>query len=156
MNTVSELVKKNPMLVTVALAVAVILVIYMLWQGCMIMGIRLRTPAEGMGAGGPQVNDNALLPAGWEGYHVRRLEGVTGKDFEGTELGNASIRAALAVENARELRRELQCKPASHYVGMDARQLTARGSAANPEAAGWALEGMTGTSAKLRDAMQGL
>lgn len=82
MNTVSELVKKNPMLVTVALAVAVILVIYMLWQGCMIMGIRLRTPAEGMGAGGPQVNDNALLPAGWEGYHVRRLEGVTGKDLK--------------------------------------------------------------------------
>jgi len=156
MEAVEKVVKSNPTLVAVALAVAVVLVVYMLWQGCMIMGIRLRTPAEGMGAGGPQVNDNALLPAGWEGYHVRRLEGVTGTGLDGADLGDASIRAALAVENARELRRELQCKPASAYVGRDARNLVARGSAANPEAAGWALEGMTSTSAKLRDAMQGL
>lgn len=130
MDQLKKLVCENPMAVLVLLAVAVVLVVYMLWSGC-----KLSLPnkaAEGVGAGGPQVNDNALLPAGWEGYSVRRFEGASGAP---------SVRGALASENAASLRAELGCKAPSYYRKMASQQLV-KTAGADP---GFAMEGVRGS-----------
>jgi hypothetical protein len=151
MERVEKFVKEHPLPIVALLAAAVVLVVYMLWTGCKIAGFGLRKEeakkAEGIGAGGPQVNDNALLPAGYEGFHVRKFEGIVADG-----IGDSSLRAAIAVEKAAELRKQLGCKAASEYRGLDHQALAKDTTSAE---AGWKTEGMTGTDAKLRAALTG-
>lgn len=142
MDQVTKVVREHTRLVVAVLAVAVLLIAYMLYNGAKIGGYGLKT--EGIGAGGAQVNDNPLLPAGHEGYHVRKLEGLVADG-----VGNDTLRAALAVEDARKLRKQLECTGRERDSGLVKDVKSAE--------AGWASgrEGMTTTDERLRAAMTG-